>query len=328
MKHIKAISCLLLSSMVLTAFCGCDGSREESGVSDAMSGTQSVVSEAISDVSAEESSEEISMESFGEESGVMSCAEESSEEEPSGEESSEEEYSGVELSEYVENISDYTVVTDSSGNCYIEKYNGSDKYITVPSEYDGKPIISVSPFAFEGCDIEGIVFSEGIKEIGIRREPSLDMGGKGVCGSLTVTTVKLPSSLEALGYMMGSRIREITLPAKLRGINQGTFSGCKQLERVEFLGENTGIGEQAFWDCTALSELILPKGLSWLPRGAISGCTSLKSLTLPDAYKGEPMFLPKDITYIVRRGSVAEKTLAAYNAGDWVTTPIKYTVTD
>ena len=25
MKHIKAISCLLLSSMVLTAFCGCDG---------------------------------------------------------------------------------------------------------------------------------------------------------------------------------------------------------------------------------------------------------------------------------------------------------------
>ena len=158
MKHIKAISCLLLSSLVLTAFFGCDGSREESGVSDAMSGTYSVVSEAVSDVSAEE----ISMESFGEESGVMSGAEESSEEE---------------FFEYVENISDYTVMTDSSGNCYVEKYNGSDKYITVPSEYDGKPIVSVSPFAFEGCDIEGIVFSEGIKDIGIRREPSLDMAG-------------------------------------------------------------------------------------------------------------------------------------------------------
>ena len=80
MKHIKAISCLLLSTMVLTAFFGCYGSREESGVSDAMSCTQSVVSEAVSDVSAEEShgsSEEISMESFGEESGVMSGAEES-----------------------------------------------------------------------------------------------------------------------------------------------------------------------------------------------------------------------------------------------------------
>ena len=111
MKHIKAISCLLLSSLVLTAFCGCDGSREESGVSDAMSGTYSVVSEAVSDVSAEE----ISMESFGEESGVSSGAEESSEEEPSGEESSEEEfseeeYSGVELSEYVENAEDYTYI--------------------------------------------------------------------------------------------------------------------------------------------------------------------------------------------------------------------------
>ena len=85
MKHIKAISCLLLSSLVLTVFCGCDGSREESGVSDAMSGTQSVVSEAISDVSAEES-------------GALSGAEESSVGEASKEEYSEEEYSDVDIS--------------------------------------------------------------------------------------------------------------------------------------------------------------------------------------------------------------------------------------
>ena len=139
MKHIKAISCLLLSTMVLTVFCGCDGSREESGVSDAMSGTYSVVSEAVSDVSAEE----ISMESFGEESGVMSGAEESSEEEPSGEESSkeefsEEEYSGVELSEYVENAEDYTYIhygEEGNGVYVLAKYNGTDEYIRIPSEY-------------------------------------------------------------------------------------------------------------------------------------------------------------------------------------------------
>ena len=172
MKHIKAISCLLLSSLVLTAFFGCDGSREESGVSDAMSGTYSVVSEAVSDVSAEESHgspEEISMESFGEESGVMSGAEESSEEEPSGEESSEEEfseeeYSGVELSEYVENAEDYTYIhygEEGNGVYVLAKYNGTDEYIRIPSEYKGEPVTFIGdspsgdlPF---GDNIKGVI---------------------------------------------------------------------------------------------------------------------------------------------------------------------------
>ena len=171
MKHIKAISCLLLSTMVLTAFCGCDGSREESGVSDAMSGTQSVVSEAVSDVSAEE----ISMESFGEESGVMSGAEESSEEEPSGEESSEEEfseeeYSGVELSEYVENAEDYTYIhygEEGNGVYVLAKYNGTDEYIRIPSEYKGEPVTFIGdspsgdlPF---GDNIKGVIIPASCK---------------------------------------------------------------------------------------------------------------------------------------------------------------------
>lgn len=32
----------------------------------------------------------------------------------------------------------------------------------------------------------------------------------------------------------------------------------------------------------------------------------------------EPMFLPNDITYIVKRGSTAEETLINYNKQDWV----------
>ena len=133
MKHIKAISCLLLSTMVLTAFFGCDGSREESGVSDAMSGTQSVVSEAISDVSAEES-------------GALSGAEESSVGEASKEESSEEEYSDVDISEYVENIADYEFFHyGEEGNGYysISGYHGTDPYIILPTEYNGEPVTGI-----------------------------------------------------------------------------------------------------------------------------------------------------------------------------------------
>ena len=297
MKHIKAISCLLLSSLVLTAFCGCDGSREESGVSDAMSGTCSVVSEAVSDVSAEESHgspEEISMESFGEESGVMSGAEESSEEEPSGEESSEEEfseeeYSGVELSEYVENAEDYTYIhygEEGNGVYVLAKYNGTDEYIRIPSEYKGEPVTFIGD------------------------SPSGD----------------LP---------FGDNIKGVIIPASCKGTMWGAFSACTSLESAVCAGDDPiEFGLFCFAGCNALKRLVLPKNQEYLPRSFLPGPgTQLKTLRLPDGLKSDPNITLYEAgkagtVFIVRRGSVAEKTLADYNTGDWGTTPIKYTVTD
>ena len=115
------------------------------------------------------------MESFGEESGVMSGAEESSEEEPSGEESSEEEfseeeYSGVELSEYVENAEDYTYLhygEEGNGVYVLAKYNGTDEYIRIPSEYKGEPVTFIGdspsgdlPF---GDNIKGVIIPASCK---------------------------------------------------------------------------------------------------------------------------------------------------------------------
>ena len=300
MKHIKAISCLLLSTMVLTAFFGCDGSREESGVSDAMSGTYSVVSEAVSNVSAEEShgsSEEISMESFGEESGVMSGAEESSEEEPSGEESSEEEfseeeYSGVELSEYVENAEDYTYIhygEEGNGVYVLAKYNGTDEYIRIPSEYKGEPVTFIGD------------------------SPSGD----------------LP---------FGDNIKGVIIPASCKGTMWGAFSACTSLESAVCAGDDPiEFGLFCFAGCNALKRLVLPKNQEYLPRSFLPGPgTQLKTLRLPDGLKSDPNITLSEAgkagtVFIVRRGSVAEKTLADYNADEMVIKnngAIRYVVTD
>lgn len=297
MKHIKAISCLLLSSLVLTVFCGCDGSREESGVSDAISGTCSVVSEAVSDVSAEESSEEISMESFGEESGVMSGAEESSEEEPSGEESSEEEfseeeYSGVELSEYVENAEDYTYIhygEEGNGVYVLAKYNGTDEYIRIPSEYKGEPVTFIGD------------------------SPSGD----------------LP---------FGDNIKGVIIPASCKGTMWGAFSACTSLESAVCAGDDPiEFGLFCFAGCNALKRLVLPKNQEYLPRSFLPGPgTQLKTLRLPDGLKSDPNITLSEAgkactVFIVRRGSVAEKTLADYNADEMVIKnngAIRYVVTD
>ena len=284
MKHIKAISCLLLSTMVLTAFFGCDGSREESGVSDAMSGTCSVVSEAVSDVSAEE----ISMESFGEESGVMSGAEESSEEEPSGEESSEEEfpeeeYSGVELSEYVENAEDYTYIhygEEGNGVYVLAKYNGTDEYIRIPSEYKGEPV------TFIGDSPSGdLPFGDNIKG------------------------VIIPASCK--GTMWGAFSACTSLESAV----------CAGDDPIEF-------GLFCFAGCNALKRLVLPKNQEYLPRSFLPGPgTQLKTLRLPDGLKSDPNITLYEAgkagtVFIVRRGSVAEKHLRIITPGTGAPPPL------
>ena len=260
MKHIKAISCLLLSTMVLTVFCGCDGSREESGVSDAMSGTQSVVSEAISDVSAEES-------------GALSGAEESSVGEASKEEYSEEEYSDVDISEYVENIADYEFFHyGEEGNGYysISGYHGTDPYIILPTEYNGEPVTGIG-------HQDNYIFS------------------------------------------FNTYIKGVIIPACYTGGEWGIFTGCTSLESVVFLGEKFEFGLYTFSSCTGMKNLVLPEKQETLPRNCLPSGSKLKTLRLPDTYMGpEPMFLPNDITYIVKRGSTAEETLINYNKQDWV----------
>ena len=224
----------------------------------------------------------------------MSGAEESSEEEPSGEESSEEEfseeeYSGVELSEYVENAEDYTYIhygEEGNGVYVLAKYNGTDEYIRIPSEYKGEPVTFI---------------------------------GDSPSGNLP----------------FGDNIKGVIIPASCKGTMWGAFSACTSLESAVFAGDDPiEFGLFCFQGCNALKRLVLPKNQEYLPRSFLPGPgTQLKTLRLPDGLKSDP-----DITlyeagkagtvFIVRRGSVAEKTLADYNAGDWGTTPIKYTVTD
>ena len=68
-----------------------------------------------------------------------------------------------------------------------------------------------------------------------------------------------------------------------------------------------------------MKNLVLPEKQDTLPRNCLPSGSKLKTLRLPDTYMGpEPMFLPNDITYIVKRGSTAEETLINYNKQDWV----------
>ena len=65
-------------------------------------------------------------------------------------------------------------------------------------------------------------------------------------------------------------------------IGTGAFEGCSALSTVDFTNYNCAkinISDNAFKDCSVLSEIAVPSGLSEIGSYAFSGCTELKSVT-------------------------------------------------
>ena len=55
------------------------------------------------------------------------------------------------------------------------------------------------------------------------------------------------------------------------------------VEYVELFGSITEIGDEAFRNCTNITELTLPESLTTIGSGAFKGCTGLTGLTLPES---------------------------------------------
>ena len=55
------------------------------------------------------------------------------------------------------------------------------------------------------------------------------------------------------------------------------------VEYVELFGSITEIGDEAFRNCTNITELTLPESLTTIGSGALEGCTGITELTLPES---------------------------------------------
>ena len=83
----------------------------------------------------------------------------------------------------------------------------------------------------------------------------------------------------------------VTIPSTLNNydvlcIGRESFYDCTSLTNITIPNGVTSIGDGAFNNCTSLTNITIPNGVTSIGGWAFSGCTSLTSITIPNSVTG------------------------------------------
>lgn len=106
-----------------------------------------------------------------------------------------------------------------------------------------------------------------------------------------LTEIELPDALERIGdaCFLNSGITEVKTGTALTQLGWpsagGVFQACADLVSVDLSASTklTEIMQKTFYNCSALSEILLPNSIQTISSQAFYGCSSLKQLTLPSS---------------------------------------------
>ncbi|GHV43190.1 hypothetical protein AGMMS49546_24250 [Spirochaetia bacterium] len=112
-------------------------------------------------------------------------------------------------------------------------------------------------------------------------------------------TVVIPGGISGIdeGAFSGNRdIVAVNIPAGVTHIGAYAFRGCERLTAVNLTPGLTAIGEYAFASCKSLAAITIPGSVTVIGAGAFSGCTGLYAVIMSrktrlgrDVFKGAPV---------------------------------------
>lgn len=193
---------------------------------------------------------------------------------------------------------DFEIREITDGIVEIVSYLGMNKStLTVPNYIEGKRVIGIGEFAYEGCrGLSQVVIPEGIRYI----------GGGAFYKCRELRKVVLPSSLRFLyvpesiseyeepdeGVFEECSLKEIILPQQIKKIPKRCFKYCTTLERAIFNEGLTKIDESAFLRCDGLSKINIPSTVKSIEALAFCGCFELSEAYLNEGLEfiGEKAF--------------------------------------
>ena len=207
---------------------------------------------------------------------------------------------------------EYSVLDD--GTVGITKYTGNAENVDIPGEIDGKKVIRIGNSAFVDCtELTSVTIPDGVTDIRWRA----------FYNCVSLKSVTIPKSVTyidsyAFGYYYDSDSFETK---KIDGFkinyvkntyghmyafkNGFTDEACLltnelgngTLEITKYVGNSatyvipseidgkrvTQIGYDAFNDCTELTSITIPDGVTCIGNSAFSYCTSLETVTIPNS---------------------------------------------
>ncbi len=198
---------------------------------------------------------------------------------------------------------DYSKSTDGDGNVSIvlNKYNGSDVNVIIPSELDegsftaiGKAAFSdngaiynvtvpggvrlVDNYAFFGCEnLQIVSLPQSVKKIGVEAFAN--------CSSMV--ELHLPTDVSSVGescFAYCTSLVSAGLPTALKIIPARAFEGCEKLVYIYIPKAVERIESKAFKGCYALTKVDISENVTHIADDAFDGCESVRIACHPGSY--------------------------------------------
>jgi len=163
--------------------------------------------------------------------------------------------------------SDFKVTLNDKGDgVVITDYVGNSPTVIIPSKIEGYPVLKIDGSLYGGCfyrksNVTSVVIPDTVKEI-------------------------------AVNAFTGSAITSIHLPASVELISALAFNGCSRLTSVIIDNPRLNVKSVSdgsyrytvpFNNCSALSSLTLPEGMTEIPPYLVSRCRKLTTVIIPNS---------------------------------------------
>lgn len=168
---------------------------------------------------------------------------------------------------------------------------------------------AIPPTAFFGKGLTSVVLPQSLTTIGCAA----------FAGCADLESITLPAATDSIASyaFSASGLKSIQLPAAVRVVEEGAFSRCTALTSATIAPQSEmTVGENAFLDCAALSQVTLNGAVTAIGDRAFAGCTALNAITFANGENG--------ITSI-GKGAFQNSGITAFNlsgsslqsVGDW-----------
>lgn len=200
--------------------------------------------------------------------------------------------------------------TTTGGAITITGYTGPGGNVGIPSAINGVPVVAIGSQSFYSqTSLTGLVISNGVASV----------GSYAFYGCANLTNVIIPNSITNIGdkaFESCSSLTSVTLPGSVTNLGDVPFYLCTALTAINVASTNpayssftgvlfnksqttllegpgaitgnyvvpsnvTNISDNAFWGCSSLTGITIPKGVVDIEGGALGFCGSLASLNIP-----------------------------------------------